>query len=130
MGNRTAFTPAAISPIALFAVVELVGVGGIGAWLAVKLHFPYTALTPVSFLVYGAAGFYACRAGAAGWIAGAIVGFLDAVTWATFGGIGPQPTDPTATQTGKIATVVFVTLLGALCGFIGARLQRRRTKVP
>jgi Na+/proline symporter len=109
--------------------VELVGVGGLGAWLALKLHFPYTALTPFSLLVYGAAGFYACRAGAAGWIAGAIVGVLDAVTWATFGGIGPQPADPTATPTSKIVTVVFVTLLGALCGFIGARLQRRRARV-
>src|SRR5690242_62923 len=73
-----------LRPIALFAAIELFIVGGIGAWLAVRLQFPYAYLTPLSLLVYGAAGFYGCRAGAAGWMGGGIVAFLDAVSWAAF----------------------------------------------
>jgi len=118
-------TKRSLLPIAALTVVSLLVVGGFGAWLAVRFSFPYAYLTPVSALVYGAAGFYGCRAGAAGWISGAIVAFIDAGTWAAFGGIGPQPTDPQASIGAMLTTVVVVVALGAVCGFIGARLSRR-----
>jgi len=118
-------TKRSLLPIATLTVVSLLVVGGFGAWLAVQFNFPYAYLTPVSLLVYGAAGFYGCRAGASGWISGAIVAFIDAGTWAAFGGIGPQPTDPQASIGAKLVTVVVVVALGAVCGFIGARLSRR-----
>jgi len=118
-------TKRSLVPIAIFAALELLVVGGLGAWLAVRLNFPYAYLTPVAFLIYGAAGFYGCRAGAAGWISGAIVAIIDAGTWATFGGIGPQPIDPEASFGAKGGAVAFAVVLGAVCGLIGARLSRR-----
>src|SRR6059036_3460303 len=119
-------TRASVALIALFASIELLVVGGLGAWLAAEIGFPYVALTPISLVVYGAAGFYACRAGAAGWPAGAIVSLLDASAWAAFGGVGPQPTDPSASLGAKLGTVVFVAVLGAVCGLVGGRLSRRQ----
>jgi|SRR5690348_13252971 len=119
-----------LRPIALFAAIELFIVGGIGAWLAVRLQFPYAYLTPLSLLVYGAAGFYGCRAGAAGWMGGGIVAFLDAVSWAAFGGVGPQPTEPQASVAAKVVTVAFAVGLGAVCGWIGGRLSRRGSVPP
>jgi len=119
-------TRASLKPIALFAAIELVIVGGLGAWVAAKGAFPYVLLTPVALAVYGGAGFYARRAGAAGWLGGAIVGLLDAGAWATFGGVGPQPIDPSTSIAAKVGTMVFVTVLGAVCGLIGGGLGRRR----
>jgi len=118
-------TRASLRPIALFAAVELVIVGGLGAWLAAKVRFPYVLLTPVSLAVCGAAGFYARRTGAAGWLAGAFVALLDAAAWAAFGGVGPQPIDPSISLAAKLGTMVFVTVLGAICGLIGSGLGRR-----
>jgi len=118
-------TKRSLVPIGLFTALELIAVGGLGAWLAVRLNFPYVYLTPVAFLIYGAAGFYGSRAGAAGWICGAIAATIDAGTWAAFGGIGPQPTDPQASFWAKVGTVAFAMVLGAVCGLIGARLTRR-----
>jgi hypothetical protein len=116
----------ALGPIALFTALEVLVVGGLGAWLAVRLNFPYAWLTPLALVVYGAAGFYGCRAGAAGWLSGALVALFDAGTWAAFGGVGPQPIDPKATVGAKLATVIFVVSLGAVSGLLGGRLSRRR----
>ncbi|HZF04812.1 MAG TPA: hypothetical protein VE932_10840 [Patescibacteria group bacterium] len=118
-------TRASLRPIALFAAVELVIVGGLGVWVAAKVGFPYVLLTPVSLAVCGAAGFYARRVGAAGWLAGAIVALLDAGAWAAFGGVGPQPIDPSISMAAKLGTMVFVTVVGAVCGLIGSGLSRR-----
>jgi hypothetical protein len=71
-------TRASLLPIAIFAAVELFVVGGLGAWLAVQLDFPYPLLTPISCLIYGATGFFVARTRTAGWLAGAIVALLDA----------------------------------------------------
>jgi len=48
---------AVLKVIAIFAAIELLVVGGLGALAATRLGFPYAALTPISFLVYGLAGF-------------------------------------------------------------------------
>jgi hypothetical protein len=105
--------------IGIFAAIELFVIGGLGAVAAARLGFPYAALTPVSSLIYGFAGYFAVRAGGSGAMAGGVVAFLDSVTWAAFGGFGPQPTMPNATAYGKIGVAVFVTLLGTLCGLGG-----------
>jgi len=111
--------------IAIFAAIELLVVGGLGALAAARLGFPYVVLTPVSFLVYGLAGFFAAKAGGSGVLSGGAVALLDSVAWATFGGFGPQPTMPNMTVPQKIGTIVFVTISGAVCGVIGTWLARR-----
>jgi hypothetical protein len=116
---------AVLKVIAIFAAIELLVVGGLGALAAARLGFPYVALTPISFLVYGLAGFFAAKAGGSGLVAGAAVALLDSVAWATFGGFGPQPTVPGATVAQKVTTIVFVTISGIVCGLIGAWLARR-----
>ena len=116
--------------IAIFAAIELLGVGGLGALAAARLGFPYVALTPVSFLVYGLAGFFAAKAGGSGAIAGGAVALLDSVTWAVFGGFGPQPTIPAITVSQKVWTIVLVTVSGAACGALGAWVSHRRIAPP
>jgi hypothetical protein len=111
--------------IAIFTAIELFVVGGLGALAAVRLGFPYVALTPVSFLVYGVAGLFAAKVGGSGALAGGAVALLDSVAWATFAGFGPQPTVPAMTVPQKIGTIVLVTVSGAVCGVIGAWLPRR-----
>ena len=110
---------------AAFVVVALIGVGGVGAWASVRLDFNYALLTPVSFVVYAAAGFFAARAQGSGALAAGIVALLDSGSWATFGGVGPQPTTPTATPAAKAVTVLVVTVGGVLLGVLGAWLSRR-----
>ena len=118
-------TAGAWKVVAIFAAVELFGVGGLGALAATRLGFPYAALTPVSSLVYGMAGYFAVRAGASGAIAGGVVAFLDAACWAAFGGFGPQPVPPETSFSGKIGTVAFVTVLGILLGWTGGWFAAR-----
>jgi hypothetical protein len=117
---------AVLKVVAIFAAVELLIVGGLGALAADRLGFPYVALTPISFLVYGLAGFFAARVGGSGAMAGAAVALLDSVVWASFGGFGPQPAVPDMTVAQKVGTIAFVTISGLICGLIGAWLSRRR----
>jgi hypothetical protein len=111
--------------ILLFVALEMVGVGGVGAWAAQRFGFDYASLSPVAYLIAGAAGFFARRAGGSGLLAGATVGLLDASAWALFGGIGPQPTAPEFGAAAKAAAVAMVTLsngaAGALGGWLGGR---------
>jgi hypothetical protein len=118
-------TPAAWSVTAVFVAIELLIVGGLGALAAVRLGFPYAALTPVSLLVYGFAGYFAGRAGGSGAVAGGVVAFLDAAAWAAFGGVGPQPVPSDATIGGKLSTIAFVTVLGIALGFAGGWFAAR-----
>ena len=110
---------------AIFAAIELLVVGGLGALAAVRLGFPYAALTPVSSLVYGFAGYFAARAGGSGAVAGGVVAFLDAASWAAFDGFGPQPVPPEVTVAGKLGTVAFVTALGIALGLAGGWFAAR-----
>jgi hypothetical protein len=121
---------AVLKVIAIFAAVELLVVGGLGAVAAARFGFPYVVLTPVSFLVYGLAGFFAAKVGGSGALAGGAVALLDSITWASFGGFGPQPTIPDITVGQKIGTVAFVTISGIVCGLIGIWLNRRRAPSP
>lgn len=116
---------ALLKVVAIFAAVELLIVGGLGSLAATRLGFSYAALTPVSFIVYGLAGYFAGKVGGSGAMAGGAVALLDSVSWATFGGFGPQPTVPNMTVSGKVATVAFVTTAGIICGLIGGWLAKR-----
>jgi hypothetical protein len=127
--RRSAMSGAVLKVIAIFAVIELLVVGGLGALAASRLGFPYAALSPFAFAVYGLAGYFARRVGGSGAFAGATVALLDSVAWATFGGFGPQPTVPDLTASAKIGTVAFVTVSGAVCGLVGGWLWTRLRRV-
>jgi hypothetical protein len=116
---------AALKIVAIFAAIELFLVGGLGALAAQRLGFAYVALTPVAFAVYGAAGFFVARVGGSAWLAGALIGFLDATSWALFGGFGPQPPQPEQTVATKVITVLVVTAGASLTGALGGLLLRR-----
>jgi len=105
--------PRSWSVTLIFVVIELLGVGGLGAWAANRFGFNYALLTPVSFLVYALAGFFVARANGSAALAGAVVAALDALSWATFGGVGPQPAVPDMKVGPKAVTVLFVT--GTAC---------------
>jgi hypothetical protein len=118
-------TAASWRVVAVFALIELVGVGGLGAWAASRYGFNYAVLSPLAFLVYLLAGSFATRSSGSGAIAGTVVAFLDSLAWAAFGGVGPQPTEPNATFGAKAGTVLIVTLGGAVLGFLGGWIARR-----
>ena len=102
-----------------FSALELVGIGGLGALAAKRLGFNYGLLTPLAFLVKGAAGYFGSRTGIPGAAFGAFVGLLDSTAWATFGGIGPQPRDRELSWAARARIVATVTALGAACGWLG-----------
>jgi threonine/homoserine/homoserine lactone efflux protein len=118
----------ALKVIVLFAAVEILIVGGLGASASQHFDFPYVYLSGVAYLVYCLAGYFAARAGAAGWLAGALVGLLDSATWALFGGVGPQPSRSSYTVSSIVMTVVIVTLTAAAFGVLGGWLARRRIR--
>ena len=114
-----------IGIVLVFAAIELLIVGGLGAWAAVELGFPYVALTPVSLAVYGLAGFYAVKAAGSGALAGGLVGLADSATWALSGGFGHQPTTPDATTGAKVFTVLLVSLTALALGWFGGWMARQ-----
>jgi hypothetical protein len=113
------------SPLAVlltFATIELVGVAGVGAWLARRLGFPYGVLTSLAFLVYCAAGFFGAATGVSGAVYGGAIALLDSAAWATLDGIGTQPRDPNLSWGARLRIIVFVTVLGAISGLLGQQL--------
>lgn len=118
-------TPASWRVTALFALIELFGVGGVGALAASRYGFNYALLSPVSVLVFGLAGFFSVRAQGSGPLAAGIVACLDSLAWAAFDGVGPQPTDPNTGLAARAITVILVTAAGALVGLLGGWLSRR-----
>jgi hypothetical protein len=105
--------------IALFVALEVIVLGGLGAWAAQQFGFDYKLLSPLVYIIQAAAGFFVTRAGGSGLLAGALPGFLDATSWAAFGGIGPQPTLPGAGPTLLLVTILIV-------GHRGGRLGQTR----
>ena len=109
-----------------FVALEVIVLGGLGAWAAQQFGVDDKLLSPLVYIIQGAAGFFVTRAGGSGVLAGALPGFLDATTWAAFGGIGPQPTLPGAGPTLLLVTILVVTASGAALGWLGGWLARRR----
>ena len=118
----------ALKVIVLFAAVEILIVGGIGASASRHFGFAYVHLSGVAFLVYCLAGYFGTQAGAKGWLAGALVGLADSGTWPLFGGIGPQPSRSSYTGGSIVMTVVLVTPTAAAFGALGAWIARRRMR--
>jgi hypothetical protein len=124
-----------VTPIVVAAAAVLVGVDVVGALAGKPLGFPYSPLGVVSLLVYVLVGFVgAWRASfAAGVLAAAIVGFLDATvgplaSWLS----GPGSLDQDFTEPRIFAYAIAVgTGTALVAGLIGAAagswLERRRT---
>ncbi|MBL8988624.1 MAG: hypothetical protein JNJ80_20285 [Gemmatimonadetes bacterium] len=123
--HRTIHMALLIRTVLPYALLAVVGVGGIGAWAAEWFGFSYTWFTPVSAWIYWACGIAAARKGASGPLAAGMVTLLDGVAWA-FGGVGPQPVPPDSTAVTKAVTVIGVTLIGAAIGWAAGRYVRRK----
>jgi hypothetical protein len=111
-----------LTVLVTFAAIELVGVAGLGAWLARRVGLPYGVLTSLAFVVYCAAGFFGAPTGVPGAAYGGAIALLDSAAWATIDGIGAQPRDPKLSWGARLRIIVFVTALGAISGLLGQQL--------
>jgi hypothetical protein len=124
-----------VTPVVFAAAALLVAIDVVGALTGKPLGFPYSPLGVVSLLVYFLVGFIgAWRASlAAGLLAAAIVGFLDATvgplsSWLA----GPGPLEQSVTEPRIFAYSIAVgTAAAAVAGLVGAAtgswLERRRS---
>jgi hypothetical protein len=124
-----------VTPVVVVAAALLVGIDVIGALAGKPLGFPYSPLGVVSLLVYVLVGFVgAWRASfAAGVVAAACVGFLDATvgplaSWLA----GPGSLDQAFTEPRIFAYAITVgTGTALVAGLVGAAagawLERRRS---
>jgi len=124
-----------VTPVVLAAATLLVGVDVVGALAGKPLGFPYSPLGVVSLLVYVLVGFVgAWRASfAAGVLAAAIVGFLDATAGPLAAWLaGPGSLGQAITEPRVFAYAIAVgTGTAAVAGLVGAAtgswLERRRS---
>ena len=124
-----------VTPVVLVAAALLVGVDVIGALAGKPLGFPYSPLGVVSLLVYVLVGYVgAWRASfAAGVLAAAVVGFLDATVGPLSAWVaGPGDLGQAVTEPRIFAYAVAIgTVTAAVAGLVGAAtgiwLERRRT---
>jgi len=123
-----------VTPVVLVAAALLVAIDVIGALTGKPLGFPYSPLGVVSLLVYILVGFIgAWRSSfAAGLLAAALVGFLDATVGPLSAWVaGPGSLDQTTAEPGVFAYSIAVgTATAAVAGLLGAAagswLERRR----
>lgn len=117
-----------LAKIILVAVLVVLAYDTLGALASRALGFPYETLVFGSYVIYGCAGFFAGRARGLvkGAIAGGLVGLIDATLgWAISWHLGPghPPEGVTNALPLFVAfTVVFVSLLGAGLGLVGAAI--------
>jgi hypothetical protein len=89
--------------------------------------FSYASLSPLSFVIYTAAGFAAGRLGGlkAGVLAGALTGLVEAtIGWTISWRIGPGRPEAEIGAQDIALTILIVVLTGALFGLIGGALGR------
>jgi hypothetical protein len=116
-----------------WAAVDILVVNGLGGWLSRHAGLPAGLLYPATWLVYGLAGREAARSRwRDGIAAGAAVAFLEQIAWLLQG--APNHGDTSglpliAVVLTYITTVLFVTVIGAVCGGLGALLVRRRPRI-
>lgn len=123
-----------VTPVVLAAAALLVAIDVIGALAGKPLGFPYSPLGVVSLLIYVLVGFIAAWRSnfAAGLLAAALVGFLDATVGSLAAWVaGPGSLDQTHVEPGVFAYSVAVgTATAAVAGILGAAagswLERRR----
>jgi hypothetical protein len=118
----------------LTAVAVVLASNALGALAAARMGFPYAALSPVSFLIYAAAGFAASRTAdiKIGVLVASSVALVEATLgWLISWHIGPgRPPDGYQGAGPILGAIVFVTITGAVFGLIGAAVAarfRRRT---
>ncbi|HEY0015856.1 MAG TPA: hypothetical protein VGC13_06035 [Longimicrobium sp.] len=103
---------------------------GLMALLSRQMGFDYGSGVVGSLLIYAAAGFFGTRARTAvdsGLLAGAFAGLVDGTLgWALSTAIGPRIQQIETNSPGIFVVVWMVTLLGAVCGFVGGMVGRRR----
>jgi uncharacterized membrane protein YeaQ/YmgE (transglycosylase-associated protein family) len=124
-----------VTPVVLAAAALLVAGDVVGSLAGKPLGFPYSPLGVVSLLVYFVVGFVgAWRATfAAGLLAAAIVGFLDATVGPLFAWLaGPGSLGQSVTEPRVFAYSITVgTVIAAVAGLVGAVtgswLERRRS---
>ncbi len=90
-----------------------------------RFNFNYARLAPLSFIIYTAIGFLGTRAvdQTSGIIVAAAVGFFDAtagwkISMVLNANTGNVDNNPSVSR--WIFTAIFVTLLAAICGFVGS----------
>lgn len=100
----------------------------LGSIASQNLGFPYYWLTVGSFLIYVGIGFSASKSNGLMYapLAGSIMGFIDSTLgWYISWIIGPgRLAEMELTIFAVITGVIFVTLLGAVLGFIGGLIGR------
>jgi uncharacterized membrane protein YhaH (DUF805 family) len=115
--------------ISAFAALEVLLVGVVGFRIAQRLGFHVLWLTPVSGLLYAAAGFASARAAGSSAMAGVIMAMADAVFVFLASGIGPVPEipdrGPAAFLSAFMATAVPGTLASMSGGWLSKRLRPR-----
>lgn len=103
---------------------------GLMALASRQLGFDYGSGVLGSLLIYAAAGFFGARAhkaNRAGVLAGAFTGLVDSTLgWLLSAAIGPRVQQIETNPPDIIVVVWMVTLLGAVCGFVGGIVGRRR----
>lgn len=98
-----------------------------GSVISIATRFDYGWFALGSLVLYGTFGFLAGRRSgwAYGMVAGALMGLVDStIGWAISWTIGPGRPDTEMKAPMVIATIVFVTILGAVVGTVGGLLSR------
>lgn len=108
-----------------------------GALGSKAFGFSYASLSPLSFVIYTAAGLAAGRLAGmkAGMVAGALAGLVEAtIGWAISWRIGPGRPDTRIGPEDIAVTVLIVVVTGAVFGLIGGALgqwlRARRKPTP
>lgn len=113
--------------ISLIGALTVVVFDAAGAMGSLRFGFDYRMLFVGSILIYAAAGFAASKY--CGWrfapLAGGIAGLADATLgWYVSSAIGPGRTGIETDAAAVAATIVFVTVIGAVIGFAGGLAAR------
>ena len=111
--------------ICIIGVLAVVVFDALGSLASRHFGFPYQNLMVGSFLIYGIVGFAAAKTNGLmyGVLAAGLTGLVDAtIGWYISWIIGPGRPPAEMTLIDKITTVAFVTVSGAIIGFIGSFL--------
>lgn len=103
---------------------------GLVALASRQLGFDYGSGVLGSLLIYAAGGFFGVRARdttRSGVLAGGFAGLVDSTLgWLLSTAIGPRIPQIETSPPDVFVAVLMVTLLGAVCGFAGGMVGRRR----
>lgn len=113
--------------ILLIGVSAVVAFDIVGSLASRSFNFAYQWLTIGSFLIYAGVGFAASKYNSLLFapLTGAIMSFVDSTLgWYISWIIGPGRPAMEMDSTAIISTVIFVTLIGAVIGFVSGLVER------